>query len=77
MNNAFNLFQDYLDDMEGRISNSPSNSLSIQRPHSVANLPQTGAAVVAGGPPKNGSSGPPKRRSSVSDGAESLSRFEH
>lgn len=63
-------FQDYLDEMEGRIANSPANSLAVQRPHSVSNLPQSGAA--GSGAPKNGSG--KQRRSSVSDGADSLSR---
>jgi hypothetical protein len=54
-------FQCFLDEMDGRISNSPGNTL------------QTSASTASKGD-SNGRKKRPGRRSSVSDGAESLSR---
>jgi hypothetical protein len=62
-----------MDDMEGRIPNSPANTMMGNRPHSVSNLPSSGG--VGSGPGAGGKNGGPhNRRSSVSDGADSLSR---
>ena len=60
-----------MDDMEGRIGNSPANSLMGHRPHSVSNLPPSS---ISGSGPTSGHGTKIHRRSSVSDGADSLSR---
>ncbi|XP_059092390.1 formin-binding protein 1-like isoform X2 [Tigriopus californicus] len=59
-------FQGYLDEMEGRISSSPGNTLT---PNSRKN---SNGTIISSNHVVNNSS--PNRRSSVSDGAESLSR---
>ena len=66
----FCFFQDFMDEMEGRIPNSPASTMLSHRPHSVSNLPPAGGTGAGTG--KNG--GSQHRRSSVSDGADSLSR---
>ena len=71
--NLFLQFQGYLDDIEGRISNSPGNTLSSSRNGGAGSNNGAGGQIGGGG----GGVGPNKpvgRRSSVSDGAESLSR---